>query len=387
MEIRKLTSKEKAQAGFVSSFCFHNRFDEELEKKEDEWMQSVTEIWGAIEDNKVMSVVYNNKFECYYDGNKIPMFGVGGVSTLPEYRNKGCSRQIITKMLKEEYKKGTVISSLFPFNTSFYRKFGYDVACEKNVYTFKPAFLKDYTFNGEVIMYKPGDDYSSYIKLYDEFIKNFNLGACRNEVAWNWKMPKDVFKHRKFAYLLRENNEDIAYIIFKDKEGEEAIIDIQEMVWKNNGGFTAILGFLARFNSDYGTIKMPLPPTFELNSIIHSPIPYESEKELHLGYMVRAVNAKKALELMNKPKCSFTIQINDNIIKENNNIFKVTDNNVEVSNENPDIVVSIEAFSQLVFGVISYQEAILREDVKVLNNIETLKSVFVKKHFIVNQFF
>ncbi len=41
---------------------------------------------------------------------EIPVGGIGAVSTLPEYRDRGAIREIFVKLLKDAYKNGDVSS-------------------------------------------------------------------------------------------------------------------------------------------------------------------------------------------------------------------------------------------------------------------------------------
>ena len=132
MEVRKLTAKERFEANIISTVAFHMRM-EDPEKTREESEKETVEDWGAFsEDGKIMARIINHRFEVEMDGQLIPSGGIGAVSTLPEYRNTGAVREIFGKLIPEAYRNGEVISTLYPFNHAFYRKFGYETVRWRN---------------------------------------------------------------------------------------------------------------------------------------------------------------------------------------------------------------------------------------------------------------
>ena len=157
MEVRQLKPEERFEANLVSTVAFHMRM-EDPEKNREESLKSTDEDWGAFsEDGKIMARIINNHFESRLDGQRIMNGGIGAVSTLPEYRNTGAVKAIFEKLIPEAYRRGEIISTLYPFNHAFYRKFGYETACWRNDYEFEPGVLSGYRFDGTAELWKPED--------------------------------------------------------------------------------------------------------------------------------------------------------------------------------------------------------------------------------------
>lgn len=382
MKVRELKKEDKFEAGKLSAICFHSRIDD-LDKQREEWEQDKSEDWGAFTGDELIARIINNHFISYINGVEIKNGGIGGVSTLPEYRNMGAVREIFNCLLPKCYENGEVISTLAPFNFAFYRKFGYEVCCAQNIYTFSVDTLKDYVFDGEVKMFQDGDSVEDYTELYSEFIKKYNLGMKRSNEQMNYHVKRNVFKRRVFSYLFKKNGKPISYIFLKDEWGKDAAtMIIKEAVWNSKEGFEAILGFIARFSADYKMVKLYLPSNLEFYSIIHTWKGYEISKEVVNSYMVRAINAKRLLELIAIPnKESFNIKINDEIINENNKTFKVSSTSVIETNEDYDLLLSIQTFSLLLTNAVSFDEASLRDGFELKNKSkeDLFKSCFVRK--------
>lgn len=390
MEIRKLKKEERFEAGRISMIAFHDRLDD-IDEKREECEKETVEDWGAFTPEGVMMArIVNNRFTSYFDGHEIENGGIGAVSTLPEYRDKGAVKEIFSKLLPDAYANGEIISTLFPFNHAFYRKVGYEVVCQQNTYEFEPAVLKEYRFSGKTQLWNPGDSVKEYTKLYNQFAAHYNLTAKRDDSMMLDKHVKgEYYKDRKFCYLLSDEKGPISYLIFKDVRREAmSVLQVEDIAWKERQGFLAILGFLSRFTADYGKIQLFLPAGVELLTIIHSPLSYHIQKTTRQEYMVRIINAQKLLELMIKPKdISFVIQVTDEIISENNGIWLVQGDVVKQVDTAPDIIVSERALAQMVVGGVDLEEALLKNDVELRSNEETLKKVFVRKKLFIAEHF
>ena len=390
MEVRQLKPEEHFEANLVSTVAFHMRM-EDPEKNREESLKSTDEDWGAFsEDGKIMARIINNHYESRLDGQRVMNGGIGAVSTLPEYRNTGAVKAIFEKLIPEAYRRGEIISTLYPFNHAFYRKFGYETVRWRNHYEFTPAVLSGYRFSGTAELWKPGDPVGEYTELYNRFADHFNLAIYRDDKMMQERIKGEYYKDRKFCYLLRENGKTVAYLIFQDiRHDPAAILEVKDLAWDGREGFYAILGFLARFTADYGTIRMFLPSCLELLSVIQTPRAYDIQQTATQNYMIRAVNVKKLLEIIKKPDDSrFVIRVEGDLqIPENNGTWAVHGERAELTDEEPDLTVSIQALGQMAAGAVSLAEAMYRPDVTVSGNEAVLEKVFVRKPILVEDHF
>ena len=390
MEVRLLKPEEHFEANLISTVAFHMKM-EDPEKNREESLKSTDEDWGAFsEDGKVMARIINNHYETRLDGQRIRNGGIGAVSTLPEYRNTGAVKAIFEKLIPEAYRNGEIISTLYPFNHAFYRKFGYETVRWQDHYEFVPAVLSGYRFSGDAELWKPGDPVSEYTTLYNRFADSFNLAMVRDDKMMLDLIKGEYYKDRKFCYLLREDGKAVAYLIFQDVRNDPAaILTVKDLAWDGRTGFYAILGFLARFTADYGTIRLFLPSCLQLLSVIQTPRAYDIQQTATQSYMIRAMNVKRLLEIIKKPDdCQFVIRVEgDAQIPENNGTWKVCGNSVEETEETPDLTVSIQAFGQMAAGAVNLAEAMYRPDVTVSGNEAVLEKVFVRKPILVEDHF
>jgi len=392
MKIRKLSGSERFDASLVSVYCFHERINDP-EAKREEIENQTNNDWGAFsEDGTLMARIINNDLSLYIDGKVVKSGGIGAVSTLPEYRETGAVKEIFKELLKDAYKNGEVISTLYPFNHAFYRKQGYEVVTFQNNYELKPALLSGYKFGGKVTRWNNGDSVKEYADIYNTFAKNFNFAMPRDEGLMREHMKTDkLYQDRKFSYLFTENEENIAYLTFTDiRHDPGAILHVEESAWINAKGFNAILAFLGRFTADYGNIELPLPKGIDLLRILRTPRAYEIHKTSRFDFMVRTINAVKLLETIYKPDdCDFVIQVSDELIEENNGVWQVTKDSVIpfVGRRMPDIIVHERILAQLATGCLSIDEAELLPEVIITDNRDMLKQVFMEKKIFICEHF
>ena len=390
MNIRKLEKNELLDAYLISAYCFHMRVEPENEREKIEAEND--ENWGAFDDNgTLMARIINNRYSFYLDGTAVETGGIGAVSTLPEYRDSGAVRELFKVLLPSAYHNGEVLSTLYPFKHAFYRKAGYEVVTYMNEYTFAPAVLNGYRFSGKVRKWNMGDPVSEFLEVYNAFAQKYNMAAKRSEEMMLEHLKVDKpYMDRKFSYLFEIDGKVVSYLIFTDvRTDPAAVLKVEECAWTCRDGFYAILGFLARFEADYGEIKLLLPAGTDLLRIVQSPRAYDIQKATCQSFMVRVVNVQRVLELIRKPAgCDFTIKVSDDIIEENNGIYRVQNDTVScIEAGQADIEVDVRALGQMATGAVNFDEALLRRDVTVNANEEMLRKVFVEKAIFVGEHF
>ena len=78
------------------------------------------------DDETICGVVNSREYLCRFDGGTYKLGGVGGVSTLPQYRRGGVIRACMTASLKDMYANDFTFAFLYPFSMQYYRKFGFE---------------------------------------------------------------------------------------------------------------------------------------------------------------------------------------------------------------------------------------------------------------------
>lgn len=381
MDIRKLTTlDERCQATFSCSLAFGGRRSMEELRRATEEETYAGDRWGCFtDDGALMAHLQNQRRYSRFDGKDVLTGCVGGVSTFPEYREGGAVRHIFGKLFADAYASGEVFSYLFPFNHSFYRKFGYETCCALPLYKFPVSALNGRRFTGWAKLWLPGDDMCAHTAVYEKFIKGYNMAHVRTEEMMQGRIFSDPFETRRYTYLLG-NSAACAYVTFShQRQSDRSAIAVQDCAWLGKEGLDAILGFIARYTADYDDVIFRMPSDLKLAALI--PDAYAlRESELRSGYMARVINVKTVLSLMKKPADTrFTIEIDDSQIPENAGIWRVTDKAVERCSDAPDVSVSAAALAPMLLGFMPLALSEMRDDVKVHANRDALATVFTEK--------
>ena len=380
MEIRKLEGRERFEAELISLTAFHQR-TEDIEKFRENAEKDERQDWGAFaDDGTLMAHIINNSYESYFDGHIIKAGGIGAVSTLPPYREEGCIRSIFKPLLRDSYEQGMLVSTLYPFNHGFYRKFGYETATVWNEFTVPTAEFRKYHHKGWVKQWKEGDDPAPYAEIYEKFASRHNLTLKRTEDMVKAMIHGTYYTDRYYVFLIGDETGPLAYVAYQDvRQDPQARLKINDFAWDGIRGFKAFIGFLGRFSADYKDIWLRFPTDIELAYFAGNP--YDVQCEMSVEHMVRAINAKELLKLLKKPAgAEFSIEISgDEFIEENNGTFLVKDNEVTAFSGTPDISMDAHTFSQLITGASNLYEASLRPDVVIRANEAILREIFVRK--------
>jgi len=82
----------------------------------------------AIEDDTVLAVAGEFRFDEWFAGRAVDCSGIWGVATLPEHRAGGLATACIRALLDRARERGTPITALFPAMLTPYRRMGYELA-------------------------------------------------------------------------------------------------------------------------------------------------------------------------------------------------------------------------------------------------------------------
>lgn len=387
MICRPIRPEEFVQAEKIMNIAFRFHWDKYPENDSGTRHHN---IFGAFEQDEMTSCIVANAYTCAYFGNDVGMLGVGGVATLPEYRRTGHIRHLLTLVLKEGYKRGDVLASLYPFSHPFYRKFGFENGQHMNRLKLDTDELRQFPYTGKVRQFMPGQDDSVIKKLYNAFITNRNFGCRRGEWEWN-ALKKDPYLTHVYTYLwYPDEGEAEAYFTVIHEEGSKHFV-VRDWAFQTARAVRGVFGFLGVLSPSGEKTEIWLPG--DVNPFLLFNEPYSIEVEHTSRGMIRVVNVEKALQLHPfEEGTAFTVKVQDEQIAENNAVFSVQQKEgrtvVCKVEQQPDAVFSIQAFSLLCCGAFTLEDILFnRTDCQVLANRDTLSKAFPLNHHYLREDF
>lgn len=389
MEIKKLTTiDEYRQIEEINAMSFFYSIDDEATYKP----KKNVNVWGAVEGNRVLAVIHVPEYEMLYHGTYIPMFGIGGVSTRAECRNKGYIRMLFSAIFEDMEQRGAILSYLYPFSFSYYEKFGYSLGITRVKTRIKTEQLGDFRCTSDVSLYKKGDDQRPYAEVFTAFASCYTGMVKRND----WKRLEEykASENQKYMYLFRIDGKPTAFLGFSHEVQEGArVMLISDMAWTDVRAFREILGFIGGMKAHLPVCEMWLPNSLPLDRMLGDL--YSPQRSLNSFGQVRIMDVRRALELYSWPRAAGTIilRVRDETVLHNYGTFHVTYHDgtaqIEKTDAQPDLELDIRALNPLLLGTARFEDLQYMNEgwVTVNSNQSELKKVFVNRPAFITEYF
>jgi len=402
MFIRKMSDKDFGDVRKILSVCFetpnNNTNDEELNRiKNDKSMRSRNYFnrYLAFDDNgNLTSTIQVIPYKSFFDNQSVNVSGIGGVASLPQYRNKGAVRQCFSTAFSEMYEEEYAFSYLYGFSTSYYKKFGYCLACDVNEWEVK--IHRIYPCNTKGSYELISGDISGLKEVYSEMCKRYSLVVDREEDDWNLYSEKDYIKDNSYTYLYRdEKGVPKSFFTYKRvANGWENIMDMGENVYfYDKEGFGAILDFAINMKGNFHVLKMAFPADAKVDTILEEHAYSAITKKYRSNGMARCINLQTVLQ-----KTAFCgsgeiiLKINDDMISQNNGTWKIVfENNclssIEKTMEKPFAEMSIDIFTAMILGRYDIKDAEYISGLDVYSSDDELAKIFYKRKLAIYDHF
>ena len=388
MEIRLIRPEEFPRTEELFSLAFRLPLERGKERKPDEALH-----WAAFDDDgEMMSTITVPAYRMWFDGQSVLMGGIGGVSTLPQYRKRGGIRGCFEALLPELYRRGYDFSYLYPFSTAFYRKFGYECCVQKQLVTVDLRGLRENWFTGTYRLAEPGRDLSADVCAVDaRWHRSCNMSVLHEQGDYGWVTKLDPAAGGDYLYVWYDGDAPSAYVRFRP-EGDT--IRCSRFCFLSARGFRALLGLLQTMSSDRSHAQFYLPESKALRYLLPEWSLGAAGWQILSGGMVRVIRVRQVLE---KAKCIGTGQvalaIRDPQIPQNTGTFRIRFRDgrvteVAVTEDSPDASMSICAFSALISGVCTFDEAAQwMPGVEIATHTPALNQLFYKKAMFIEEDF
>ena len=363
--------------------------------------------YAAFEDDdKTMtSCIYLTSYEMNFDGARKKMAGVGGVSSLPQYRRHGGIRKCFEALLPDIYKEGVDFAYLYPFSSVYYRKFGFEMGCFGKQCNYLLSMIPKFDLQGGYCVMVDESNreevFADIQALYEIWEKKYN-GMIHNEThEYAFATKANPYKDQKFTYIYyRSDKTPLAYFtIHKEKRDEGQIVICDRLVYLGKEGMQGFLTLVKSMASDHVRVLYTIPACETMEFLVKEwSLGVYAESLIPLG-MVRVVNVAHALkDAKYIGSGRFVIGMSDAQIADNNGNFEVVFENgkavsvTKVADDvTPQIRMDIPAFSHGIFrgfrqGEVSDYDGIeiLDEDIvsdRLIDQIFYPKNNFLMEYF------
>ncbi|MDF2538689.1 MAG: hypothetical protein K0S76_1710 [Herbinix sp.] len=408
MIIRKIKPEELKRTNELFAIAFECETDNIKSAKEvyEEVLSNPTsrgnvnwsERWAAFEDDDrtMMSDFIVTPFPVNFDGNRCTMTGIGGVATLPQYRRSGGIRACFEAALPSMFEDGVAFSYLYPFSTAYYRKFGYEMCCERLRYYIKLSAIRTYPVDGTCHLLEQGNIMLDEIKqIYEVWQNKYNMMIINEDYEYAWVSKSNPAKDQCFTYLYKSKaGVPKGFMTFrKEDDASGRNIRCSRFFYTDKEGFQGLINLLYTLASDhnYGIFELPT------DQIITPLFPEWSmgagRCEKVFWGMIRVINVEKVLQMASyKGDGSIVIHITDAFIPQNNHKFYVhfkegKADTVTITEEPADISLGMNDFSRLIVGAYDTNALDYMEGVQINASLDKIAKVFYLKPNHITEYF
>ncbi|KPL07187.1 hypothetical protein AMJ86_05365, partial [bacterium SM23_57] len=211
MTIRSITSEEYDEFRRHTKYAFTVSPDHLAYWLSDDLDLSVAK--AVFDSGQMVSIAQLLPFQVYFGDTLIPMGGFSGVATPPEHRRKQYVRNLLYHCLEEMRDTHVPLSYLYPFEFSYYRKFGWEQTSEFHIYKMSPSYFMGIPEVEGRMELKTPEDTDEINTVYEVFAPRYN-SCCQRDGKY-WKKLLTPPNTNRFVYLWRDANGDPrGYLIY-----------------------------------------------------------------------------------------------------------------------------------------------------------------------------
>lgn len=393
MIIRKITAEELDAFERVQAVCFTFPYKEE-KREEPPKLPENGDYWGSFTDEGVFQGgMIANHYLCRVGGAQHKMAGIGGVTTLPEFRRGGAIRAIFREMFQDLKSKGFVLSGLYPFSHAFYRKFGYEISYTFDYYRLPVSELLGYPQPKSAYMAVESERLDQVRAIYEAFRQERSLTLARpRDEDWKQVWSGDPYKERKYRYILyNDQDQPCAYVCFfvnwKEWEKEPRTLDVRELCFIDKPSLYLALGFLSRFHPHYNNVNLLLPSDVYFTALHKNP--YEVDPNPGHNYMMRILDVPAFLDTLDCPEGAgcVTLELRDDFLPENAGMYTIRWDGGKLCSQrggqDPDIRLDQTSLTQLAMGFMPIDRLRFRQDVELIRNKSQIDALFPQRALFV----
>ncbi|MBN2833607.1 MAG: GNAT family N-acetyltransferase [Candidatus Delongbacteria bacterium] len=361
MEIKVIPEKDYdemvriTQAAYAGSFTGAPDEGERI-KKMVEGMLSEDPILllGAYENEELLGTVLHYTFETNFHGEFIKTAGIGMLAVDLLHKKKGVAQALILDSIKRAKEENITLYYLYPFNTRFYRNFGFGYGAPVYTYCVKPQDFKG-TGLKFLLSYGCEKDFENMHKIYDDQARKTNGMSLRLNSE---KSRINRYQGKKLL-VAKDGDELIGYMFFHQKglnsdNNQSQKLKVTDMLYTNSKALMAFTDFfhdqkdqidyieIATFNPNFhqlleNTLYVPKPQTLDIISL--------KVADVGLGLMPLVLDPEFLLKKVTK---NLSYGLKFNILEKEHLTTVQTGVHTDI-----EMTCSINSFSSWITGVIS----------------------------------
>ncbi|TFG14130.1 GNAT family N-acetyltransferase [Candidatus Thorarchaeota archaeon] len=333
----------------------------------------------AVEDEKPVATASFSHFDNSIRGVELPIAGVWGVATVPQYRYQGLARKLMNAAFQRMKNEEIVFSILDPFYIPFYEKFGYAQAevFRRHLMTRESLRLAHANENITFHQIKENEDITDLMTVQQ------SMGRYGSRI-FHPKRWLQTYTKKNHLYAIKDMNETVAMIRFsfsKLQNGKRKLT-ADTIGYTHEKYILSLMNLIYKYGTNANQIEIISDPSFPIRNFVVDDDDLGSTIEGRM--MIRLIDFEKYCGRIEVPKDateSVVIKLIDGNCPWNTGVHKITPSRgkleVEHVDETPDIVLSDFELSKVVSGLNSVSQLHSLQEISCSEEVaQNLESIF-----------
>lgn len=337
---------------------------------DDDDREHLADYRGLFDGEEPVAVCGHHDFSLRIRGRDREAAGLSAVASPPEHRRQGHIERLLRESLTEYSGDGVRFSVLWPFEHSFYRRYGWATV---NRYRWVKAPPEQLAFAAGDAAEEAGqfrrldaDDHDAAADLLAATAERYDFTMARTEAWWRertlrgWQTDPYVYGFERDGDLRAL----LSYTFEERDDGDGRAMVVSDAAVADPADWDRVFRFCRDHDSQVERVRLRLPADVSLLDRVDDP--RAVTEEVRAGPMFRLVDAPAALELLEPDPhldAAFTLAVDDPLIDWHDRPVRVTvaDGEVDVERIDPDesgapgsaaadVTAGIDALSQLYAG-------------------------------------
>lgn len=352
------------------SFSVDNQTLSWLLREAEEEKNGLFDGYAIKDQSEYLSACYLWPLNMRLRDSIVKMSGIGALGSNAINRGKGAVKKLLHESLKLMREQNVIVSVLYPFSQSFYRKYGWEKFDDMYTCHFSPSIinqsntLKEYEIHH---YYEPND---AVMAFYNKYAASHYNYVQKETKHWNvdleQKIPSDIDR-RIVTFSLDGRIKSMILMLTSNPENETVLV-IRDMAYVEQKDIMPIFDFLATLSLQIKRITLNLPADF-----IYWPFFNDRPEKtlLRERSMIRIVDMMHLNGLkINAPDFDIRLKVNDDFAQWNNGRYQLSikDNTITVEKiEKADFECNIATLSSIISGYTDFQTMLLMDRIKPLD--------------------
>ena len=352
-----------------------------------------TLAWGAFSEDRATAGVIESTHHVYLFGEPAKMLGIGGVASLPEFRNGGSIRRLHEAILGTAADRGHVVSALYPFSFGFYAKFGYGTLGPTVMHEFAPEDIR-YTraaAGHAVREMDPAELAAGFdVAWAKEFTSRYDFANAQDRESIERVIRSSISSGIYIRAVVDASGTPVGVIAYRISEAVNyrRTFFLDSIAWRDAAAFQTLMAFVWAHRGQCATVKVSWPDAEFLPAALKEP---RSSQTLSHKWMARPIDVCEVLSRRARQSGfsgELAFHLTDPCIPSNTGRYAVEGPNVafapgERTAETGELAFPV--FSSLLFGALSpwaaSTQAALPFELDAAEELFTPRQVFVQAEF------